>query len=92
MGFGMEILFVLMLGLLIMGPKQLHTVLRHMARAKAELEHATRGFKSQLAAEFDAGANKTDRSYESDGEPEVCPTRELSPDHGEPIERAGIRS
>ena len=50
----MEILFVLILGLLILGPKQMHTILAHMARAKAELENATRGLKSQLAAEIEA--------------------------------------
>ena len=38
MGFGMEILFVLMLGLLILGPKRLHTMLAHVARAKAEAQ------------------------------------------------------
>jgi len=53
-GFGAEILFVLMLGLLLLGPKQLHTLLGHVARAKAQFEQASRGFKSQLAAELDA--------------------------------------
>lgn len=54
MGFGMEILFVLVLGLLVLGPKRLHTILGHVAQAKAELENAARGLKSQLAAELDA--------------------------------------
>ena len=65
MGFGMEILFVLMLGLLVLGPKRLHTLLARVARAKAELENATRGLKSQLAAELDAapGTGKTDCSH-----------------------------
>ena len=54
MGFGTEILFVLMLGLLLLGPKQLHTLLGHVARAKAQFEQASRGFKSQLAAELEA--------------------------------------
>jgi len=53
-GFGAEILFVLRLGLLLLGPKQLHTLLGHVARAKAQFEQASRGFKSQLAAELDA--------------------------------------
>ena len=35
MGFGTEILFVLMLGLLILGPKRLHAMLGHVARAKS---------------------------------------------------------
>ena len=53
MGFGMELLFVLMLGLLVLGPKQMHSMLGHMARVKAELEKSARGLKSQLAAELD---------------------------------------
>ena len=53
MGFGTEILFILMLGSLVLGPKQLHRLLGHVARAKAQFEDASRGFKSQLAAELD---------------------------------------
>jgi Sec-independent protein translocase protein TatA len=53
-GFGTEILFIVMLGLVVLEPKQLHAMLGHVARAKAELENATRGIKSQLAAELDA--------------------------------------
>ena len=51
---GTEILFILMLGLLLFGPKHLHTLLGHVARAKAQFEEASRGFKSQLSAELDA--------------------------------------
>ena len=67
MGFGTEILFMLMLGLLVLGPKRLHTMLGHVARAKAKFEDASRGFKSQLAAELDAASpdGQTDRSHES---------------------------
>ncbi len=70
MGFGMEILFVLMLGLLILGPKRLHTMLAQVARAKAQFEEASRGYKSQLAAEFDAvhQEGKTDASDELAGD------------------------
>jgi Sec-independent protein translocase protein TatA len=50
-GCGTDILFILMLGLVVLGPKRLHAMLGHVARAKAELENATRGFKSQLEAE-----------------------------------------
>jgi Sec-independent protein translocase protein TatA len=53
-GFGAEILFVLMLGLLLLGPKQLHNLLGHVARAKAQFEQASRGLKSQLTAELDS--------------------------------------
>jgi Sec-independent protein translocase protein TatA len=68
-GFGTEILFVLMLGLLILGPKRLHAMLGHVARAKSELENATRGIKSQLAAQLDAAPqeSQTHCSHESVG-------------------------
>ena len=66
MGFGTEILFALVLGLLVLGPKRLHTILGHLARAKAQLEEASRGFKSQLGAELGAAHpdGKTDDSQE----------------------------
>ena len=54
MGLGSEILFILVIGLLVLGPKQLHTLLGHVTRAKAQFEEASRGFKSQLAVELDA--------------------------------------
>ena len=54
MGFGTEVLFILMLGMLILGPKQLHTMLRHLVRAKARFEEVSHGLKSQLAAELDS--------------------------------------
>ena len=70
MGFGTEILFILMLGLLVLGPKQLHTLLGHVARAKAQFEEARRGFKSQLAAELDVVQHdaETDASNELAGD------------------------
>jgi sec-independent protein translocase protein TatA len=71
-GLGTEILFILMLGLLVLGPKQLHTLLGHVARAKAQFEEASRGFKSQLAAELDAvqqdGETDPSASHELDGD------------------------
>jgi Sec-independent protein translocase protein TatA len=69
-GLGTEILFMLMLGLVVLGPKRLHAMLGHVARAKAELENATHGIKSQLAAELDAAPRKsnTDRSHKSVGD------------------------
>jgi Sec-independent protein translocase protein TatA len=42
-GLGTEILFILML---VLGPKQLHTLLGHVARAKAQFEEASRGFNN----------------------------------------------
>jgi Sec-independent protein translocase protein TatA len=69
-GLGTEILFMLMLGLLLLGPKQLHTLLRQVARAKAQFEEASRSLKSQLAAELDAAQQdrETDASHELAGD------------------------
>ena len=68
MGLGTEILFILMVGLLILGPKQVQTLLGHVARAKAQFDEASCGFKAQLTAELDAvhQAGETDASGESD--------------------------
>ena len=70
MGIGTEILFVLMLGLLVLGPKQLHTLLGRVARTKAQFEEASHSFKSQLAAEFDAAHHegKAETSHELVGD------------------------
>lgn len=54
MGFGTEIVFLLVLGLLLLGPKRLPAILGHVAKAKAQFEGATRSFKSQLQAELEA--------------------------------------
>ena len=70
MGFGIEILFIIMLGLLVLGPKQLHTLLGHVARAKAQFEEASRSLKSQLTAELEVThqEGKTDASHELVGD------------------------
>jgi Sec-independent protein translocase protein TatA len=69
-GLGTEIFFILMLGLLVLGPKRLHTLLGHVARAKVQLEEASRGFKSQLAGELDTThqEGETDTSHELVGD------------------------
>lgn len=70
MGLGTEILFILLLGLLVLGPKQLHRLLGQVARAKAQFEETSRSFKSQLAAELDAvhQDEETDASHELAGD------------------------
>ena len=69
MGFGTEILFMIALGGLLLGPKRLHAVLGNVARAKAQFEKASRNLKSQLEAELEArhGDDKNDSSQELDG-------------------------
>ena len=53
MGFGTEILFIVMLGFLFVGPKRLPTILGHIARAKARLESATRTLEAELEANLE---------------------------------------
>lgn len=56
MGFGGELLILLALGFVVLGPKQMQKMLGHIARAKAEFDEATRGFTSQLKNELEAPA------------------------------------
>ena len=69
MGFGSEIIFVLVLGLLLLGPKRMHTMLGHVARAKAQFQEATQGLKSQLSSDIEAAPSdsKNDGSHDSAG-------------------------
>jgi Sec-independent protein translocase protein TatA len=68
MGFGTEILFILVLGFLLLGPKRLPTILRHVARAKAQFEKASRSLSSQLEVELadQPHSSNTDSSQELD--------------------------
>jgi len=56
-GFGTEILFMIVLGVLLLGPKRLPAILGYV-RAKAQFEKATHSFKSQLEAELEAEHRK----------------------------------
>lgn len=69
MGFGSEIIFVLVLGLLLLGPKRMHTMLGHVARAKAQFQEAALGLRSQLSPELEAAPSnsKNDGSHDSHG-------------------------
>jgi Sec-independent protein translocase protein TatA len=75
-GLGIDIVFMLMLGLLVLGPKQMHTLLGHVARAKAQFEEVTHGFKSHLTAELDA--------VQQDEETGPSASRELGGDQEKP--------
>jgi Sec-independent protein translocase protein TatA len=63
-GFGTELLFIVALGLVVLGPKQLHIVLGYVARVKAEFDKASRGIKFQLAAQLEGAPQ-----VKSDDEP-----------------------
>ena len=53
MGFGTEVLFIVVLGVLLLGPQKVAAILGHIARAKAQLERASGNFKAQLSAELE---------------------------------------
>ena len=56
MGFGTELLFLLILGLVVLGPKRMHSTLGYLGRAKAEFDQARREIKSQVFAELPPAA------------------------------------
>jgi Sec-independent protein translocase protein TatA len=53
MGFGTEILLLVVVGFLVLGPKRMQEVVRTVASVKAKLEQTTREIKSQLASELE---------------------------------------
>ena len=66
MRLAIESLFLLFLGLLNLGRSGLHDILARIARAKAELENATRELKSRLAAELDDTSDVRDAFWSSE--------------------------
>ena len=73
MGFGTELPLLLTLGFVVLGPKRMQATLRHVARAKAELDKAIWGIKSQLPPEA-KGAPQDSRN--DDGTPRGARHRE----------------
>jgi Sec-independent protein translocase protein TatA len=67
MGFGTELPLFLALGFVVLGPKRMHAMLGHVARAKAKFESARRGITSQVAAE----AKGTPQDGKNDGQSQL---------------------
>lgn len=65
MGFGIELLFVLVLGFLLLGPKKLPVILGHIARARAQLKHATRDFTSELDTALESHSHQQGTTTEA---------------------------
>jgi Sec-independent protein translocase protein TatA len=61
---------MVVLGPLLLGPKRLHTILGHLARAKASFDVASRSFRSQITADLEAQnrERRTDATDESAGD------------------------
>jgi Sec-independent protein translocase protein TatA len=53
MGFGTEVLLLVVIGFLVLGPKRMHEVVRQVASLKVKLQQSTREITSSLAAEMD---------------------------------------
>ena len=78
MGVGTEILFIIVVAVLLLGPKRLPTILEHIARAKAHLENASRNLKSELGAQL-AARPRDDHVIahpRTVGSSDACPSRE----------------
>jgi Sec-independent protein translocase protein TatA len=53
MGFGTEVLLLVVIGFLVLGPKRMQEVVRRVASLKAKLQQSTREITSSLAAEIE---------------------------------------
>lgn len=58
-GFGTELLLFCGLGYVVLGPKRMHAIVQHIARARAAFEKTRIEIKSQLATELDAKPKDT---------------------------------
>jgi Sec-independent protein translocase protein TatA len=68
MGFGAGLPLFVVLGFLVFGPKGMHTMLGQLARASAEFDKASRGIKSQLAAQL-GGTPPSDQKHDEEPAP-----------------------
>jgi Sec-independent protein translocase protein TatA len=53
-GFGTELIVFCGLGYVLLGPKRMHAVLQHIARAKAEFDKTREAIQSQLTVNPEA--------------------------------------
>lgn len=59
MGFGTELLFLLVLGFLLLGPRKLPAILQSITRAKEQLKKATQSVADDLEAGLKAEQPET---------------------------------
>jgi len=59
MGLGIDLILLLVIGLLFLGPKQMHSLLRDVARMKAQLDRASRNLKQQLTEVSETESSET---------------------------------
>jgi Sec-independent protein translocase protein TatA len=51
-GIGGELILLCGLGYVLLGPKRMHAILQHIARAKLEFDKTRRSLESQLTTGF----------------------------------------
>ena len=59
-GFGTELLLFCGLGYVVLGPKRMHIIVQHIARAKAEFEKTQRTLSAELTTHLDAAPQEHD--------------------------------
>ena len=52
-GFGGEMIFLIGLGYVLLGPQRMRTVLQHVARVKREFQQTQYDLRSQLSSSLD---------------------------------------
>jgi Sec-independent protein translocase protein TatA len=57
MGFSTEVLLLVVIGFLVLGPKRMQEVVRQAARLKAKLQQSTSAITSGFSAEIEGDAN-----------------------------------
>jgi Sec-independent protein translocase protein TatA len=85
MGFGTEVLLLVVIGFLVLGPKRMQEVVRMVVSVKTKLEQTTREIKSQLAAEIDEETNSLKVA-------QSAPSQECRPDLPGPLQCSGNAS
>jgi Sec-independent protein translocase protein TatA len=53
-GFGTELMLFCGLGYVLLGPRRMHAILRHIAHAKVEFEKTRQQVSTQLSAALDS--------------------------------------
>ena len=59
-GIGGELILLCGLGYVLLGPKRMHAILQHIARAKLEFDKTRRSLESQLTTGLDETRKKHD--------------------------------
>jgi Sec-independent protein translocase protein TatA len=69
-GIGTELLFLVVLGLMVLGPRRMYTVLGYLGRAKAEFDKSSRAIKSQVSAELQHASQDGESSSTAGSQPD----------------------